>query len=170
MVMKNLIFYCLMFISASSMLSAEAIVTWRVQGNDAILESSTNLKNPSLGKTAVLAVTYEKSLFRCKPSLAFLSFEGLKLGVGVKQQSSKKKKNQLTFHVNNKKFIAQKETKMNTYSNGIELVAFFNKSILNELSKPSLVKVSVGNKRPLIEFRTTNSIKQSIRQISRSCK
>ena len=59
---------------------------------------------------------------------------------------------------------------MNTYSNGIELVAFFNKSILNELSKPSLVKVSVGNKRPLIEFRTTNSIKQSIRQISGSCK
>ena len=36
--MKNLIFYCLMFISASSMLSAEAIVTWRVQGNDAIVK------------------------------------------------------------------------------------------------------------------------------------
>ncbi|MDC0425094.1 hypothetical protein OAL91_01290, partial [bacterium] len=86
-----------------------------------------------------------------------------------KKQSSKKKKNQLTFYINNKQFIAQKETQMNTYSNGIELVAFFDKAILSELSKPSLIAVSIGGKRAIIEFRTTNSITPSINQISGSC-
>jgi hypothetical protein len=166
---KKFVLVCVMFISVSSMLSAEALATWRVQSGSVILESSTNLANPSRGKSAVIAITYEKSLFKCKPSLAILSFEGRKLGSIVKQQSLKKEKNQLTFHINNKKFIAQNETKLNTYSNGIELVAFFKEAILDELSKPSLIKVSVGGQRPIIEFRTTNSITPSIRQISGTC-
>ena len=161
--------FLISFISISSTLSAETVAKWRVQGSSVVLESTTNLANPSQGKSAVIALTYEKSFFKCKPSLAFLSFEGLKLGTGIKQKTSKSKKNQLTFYVNKKKFIAQKETKMNTYSNGIELVAFFNESILRELSKPSLIKVSVGGKQPVMEFKTSNSITPSIGKISDSC-
>jgi len=166
---KKIILFCLTVIFVPSILPAEAITAWRVQGNSVILESSTNLANPSRGKSAVIAMAYEKSFFRCKPSLAFLSFEGSRLGTAIKKQSSKKKKNQLIFYINNKQFIAQKETQMNTYSNGMELVAFFDKAILSELSKPSLIAVSVGGKRAIIEFRTTNSITPSIKQISGSC-
>ena len=86
--MKKIILFCLTLISVPSILPAEAITAWRVQGNSVILESSTNLANPSRGKSAVIAMAYEKSFFRCKPSLAFLSFEGSRLGTAIKKQSS----------------------------------------------------------------------------------
>jgi hypothetical protein len=56
---KKFVLVCVMFISVSSMLSAEALATWRVQSGSVILESSTNLANPSRGKSAVIAITYE---------------------------------------------------------------------------------------------------------------
>lgn len=150
-------------------LSAEAVAAWRVKGNNVILESSTNPSNPAVGNSAVIAVAYEKSFFRCKPSIAILSFKGLKLGGAVKKQTSSKSKNQLTFNVNNTKFAAKNETHINTYTNGVEVVAFFDEAILESLGQPSSITVSIGRNRALFTFRSTNSITSSLSEISGSC-
>lgn len=150
-------------------LSAEAVAAWRVKGTSVILESSTNPTNPAVGNSAVIAIAYEKSFFRCKPSLALLTLKGLSLGPAIKKQSSSKSKNQLTVNVNNKKFVAENETHMNTYTNGVEVVAFFDETILTALDQPSSIIVSMGGGQALIAFRTTNSITPSMKQISGSC-
>ena len=159
----------MIFLLSPSFLNAAAVAAWRAEGNSVILESSTSPANPAIGKSAVIAVSYEKSFFRCKPSLALLSFDGLTLGTATKKQSSSKGKNQLTFKVNQKTFVAQNETHINTYTNGLEVVALFDAAILKELERPSRITVSIGSGRPLMEFRTTNSIAPSIRKIAGSC-
>lgn len=159
----------LIMLLAPSILKAEVVAAWRVQGNSVILEGSTNTANPAIGKSVVLAVTYERSFLRCKPSVAMLNFDGLTLGTAIKKQSSSKSKNQLKLNVNNKTYLAQNETHMNTYTNGIEVAAFFEKALLTDLERPSRISVSMGSNRALMEFRSTNSIASSIRAISSSC-
>lgn len=165
-VVRLVILFLTISVSATS---AEVVTKWRMQGSSLILEGSTNLADPRQGQSAVIALAFEKSFLSCKPSVAFLSFKGSTLGKAVRQESSKRKKNQLTLFVNQKKFIAQKKTQINTYSNGVEIVAFFDDSLLKELSKPSTIKVSVGGQQPLIAFRAVNSIGPSIDELYRLC-
>lgn len=163
-------FSALFFMLATFTASATIESKWVMRGDSIMLSGSTNLENPKLGKTAILAIAYEKSFFSCKPSIALIIMQGLKLGEVKGQKSSSSKKNQLTLTINNTKYIANKETKLNQYSNGMEIIGIFDDEVLTELAKPSNITVSIGpNNPPRMVFKSIGSINEYIKQAKESC-
>jgi hypothetical protein len=143
---------------------------WMLREDSVMLFGSTNINNPTIGKSAIIAIAYDKSFFSCKLSVAFITMEGSTLGNAASQKSSSAKKNQLTFTINNKKFTANGETKLNQYSNGLEVIGYFDEAVITELAKPSNIRVSIGsNNPPRMVFKSLDGIGKYMEQARRSC-
>ncbi|MBT3986322.1 MAG: hypothetical protein HOE89_02175 [Gammaproteobacteria bacterium] len=154
---------------AANSASSQAVTNWQIQGQSLILSASTNTNNTSIGRSAVLALAFEKSFLSCKPSLAFLSFQGSRLGSIERTRSNKRESNQLKLTINNRTYVADGETVLNTYSNGVEIVAYFEDSIIAALSNAAIISVSVGDGDTLISYRTHNDIRSYITEIRDAC-
>jgi hypothetical protein len=165
--MRYILFIFLTMFIQTSM--GQAISQWKLQNHSVIIDAYTHPNNPSQGKVAVLAIAYEKSFFRCKPSIALLSFNGTSLGSFINKKEFSRKSNKINLTINSKKFEGEGDSTLNTYTNGIEMVSYFDESAIQALNNSAIIDVSIGNNKPLISYRATNGIKNYLPAVIDSC-
>lgn len=152
-------------------LSAEIVANWNFYDGTVALLSTTSPQNPDKGKTTGIFVAYDKSFFRCMPTVSLMSYNGLVLGRVTRPQKHvyKESKNRLVAHVNGKRFAATGATVVNEYSNGTEVVAMFDQDLIAALQNPGTVSLSIGNGQPIFSARAMNSISAHVMKAYKSC-
>ena len=142
---------------------AQGASNWKIQNNSLLL----SFYSPS--KYVTIAVAYEKTFFRCKPSVAMIIATDRTLGVFRDQKELGSRKNKLNITVSGQRYEANGDTVLNKYANGMEVVAFFDEDLVNALKTPSSISVSFGSSSPVFTGSAGNSINLGLDQIKGSC-
>ena len=155
-------------LNLSSQIYAQGLSKWMLQDHSLVLP----FYNSSNNKYITLLIAYEKEWFACKPSLALLALEGQQLGKLVKTQKSAKKKDKLVITINGETYYGQDDTAVNTYTNGLEIVSFFDERIIQSLKTPSKFTLDIGkvSSTPIFYGETLNSINFGLDAILQSCR
>ena len=131
--MKNLLLF--LFITFASTCSTSSFADWSgrwdFKGADAIIGLSSDPQHPDNAKNSLFVIGYSKK-FSCMPVVSILVIIGQKLGSPLDQKTSKSKKNQLIITVDKREFTD--ETKMTTYTNGMELAMRGSPELIDALS------------------------------------
>lgn len=131
------------FLLISNIVFAQWSGSWQSKGSDALIGLSTEPSNPDFAKNTYLVIGYTKK-FSCLPVVSVLVINGQKLGSPTGQKKSRTEKNQLKITVNGKLFTS--ETKLNEYTNGMELAMSGSDLLIKELSvNNSTIDVRIGN-------------------------
>ena len=153
------------FTLASLNLYAQPASSWQLQGPSLILPFASQVDN----RTVTLAIAYEKSFFRCKPTVALVVMQGRRLGSVQDTTRSSSNRNKLRLNIDGKLFVGEGETQVNQYSNGIEVTSFFSNSVIESLRSPSNIAISIGQNAPLFSGKSLNSINADINSVIQSC-
>jgi len=151
----------------SSEIGAQGQSKWILQQHSLVLP----FFNATNGKYVTLLIAYEKNSLECKPSVALLALEGNRLGTLVEKRRSSKTKDKLIVTINGNTYYGEGDTAINTYSNGLEIVSFFNEGVIGELKFPSKFSVDIGkvSSSPIFYGETLNSINFGLESIIQSC-
>jgi hypothetical protein len=97
----------------------------------------------------IFIISYEKR-WSCRPALSVLLMNGRKLGSPKSQETTKRRGDQLSIIVDGKVFTS--ETKVNLYSNGMELVMFAPSGLVDALGAPRSVIERFGSQLGGFDF------------------
>jgi hypothetical protein len=152
-------------------LSAEIVANWHLYEGDVALIASTSPQDPKLGKTTGIFIAFEKSMFKCRPTVSLMSYDGLVLGqvTTARKFASKSAKNRMSVEVNGEKFSTSGETVINDYTNGTEIVAMFDGELLRALQRPATVSIFIGGGPPVFMARSLNSVTPHVDAIYKFC-
>jgi hypothetical protein len=133
-----------------ALLGSQAVqANWTTNGK----EASFAIYLPQTNKPethAIFVVSYEKQ-WKCNPTAAVVLLSGRTLGAATKQATAKAPKNQLHIVVDDRAFNA--ETKLTTYSNGMELAMFAPSGLIEALERnPRTVIARLGRDHGGFDF------------------
>ena len=166
--MKQIVVVFIIFFGATFISStfAQSQSNWVLQTPSIILQ----FYSPAENKYAGIAIAYEKKLFRCRPTAAFIVTSGRSLGSFLRGRETSSNRNRLKLTINNKDYFGEGKTVMNTYTNGVEVGSFFDESVNEALKFPVNISVSIGNNPPQLSGRSVNTINIGLKEIIESCK
>jgi len=133
--------------------SAQWSGNWQSKGSDALIGLSSEPSNLDIAKNTYLIIGYTRQ-FSCTPVVSVLIIKGQRLGNPITQKKSQAQKNQLVLTVNGKVFSG--ETRLNEYTNGMELAMPGSLALVSELSTQNTsIDVTVGSTR-IMNFSKAN--------------
>lgn len=128
-------------VAVAAFLPLLSFAQWLANGTDATYTMYLpQAKKPDTN--AIFIVSYEKR-WSCRPAVSVILASGRKLGVAERQETLKKRDDQLSIVIDGQTFSG--ETKMTMYSNGMELAMFAPPGLVEALAKqPTSVVARLG--------------------------
>ena len=164
LISKMNFFLLMYFLLLPNIASAQWSGSWQSKGSDVLIGLSTEPSNPDFAKNSYLVIGYTKN-FSCSSVVSVLIINGQKLGSPTGQKKSRTQKNQLKLTVNGKLFTG--ETKLNEYTNGMELAMSGSDLLIKELSiNNSTIDVRIGNTSIMNFSKASNFTSENSRALS----